>query len=142
KWAPATAVDLPEQVQALSAYRQATTATAQVEILRHLSVRWDLLADAAQGPEVWKMIAHQMGPQALRMNLNTLLRHEVLQDSAIVEEIAQRLADAEAIRRSRQFPYQYFAAYLNAHQEVPQAIKAARQQAVDTACGNIPRRQG
>ena len=104
KWAPATAADLPEQVQALAAYRQATTATAQVEILRHLLVRWDLLADAAQGPEVWQMIARQMGPQALRMNLNTLLRHEVLQDSALVEEIAQRLADTEAIRRSWQFP--------------------------------------
>jgi 60 kDa SS-A/Ro ribonucleoprotein len=138
KWAPATAADLPEQVQALSAYRQATTATAQVEILRHLSVRWDLLAEAAQGPEVWKMIARQMGPQALRMNLNTLLRHEVLQDHAVVGEIAQRLADAEAIRRSRQFPYQYFATYLSAHQEVPQAIKAALQQAAEIACGNIP----
>jgi hypothetical protein len=36
-----------------------------------------------------------------------------------VKEIAQRLADADAIRRSRQFPYQYFAAYLSASQEVP-----------------------
>ena len=31
-----------------------------------LSVRWDLLADVAQGPLVWKAIARQMGPQALR----------------------------------------------------------------------------
>jgi 60 kDa SS-A/Ro ribonucleoprotein len=138
KWTPATAADLPEQVQALTAYRQATTATAQIEILQHLSVRWDLLANAAQGPEVWKMIARQMGPQALRMNLNTLLRHEVLQDHAVVEEIALRLTAAEAIHRSRQFPYQYFAAYLNAHEEVPQAIKAALQQAAESACGNIP----
>jgi 60 kDa SS-A/Ro ribonucleoprotein len=75
KWAPATEADLPEQVQQLTAYRQATTATEQVEILQHLSVRWDLLADAAQGPEVWKALARHMGPQALRMNLNTLLTH-------------------------------------------------------------------
>ena len=138
QWAPATAADLPEQVQALTAYRQAETATAQAEILRHLSVRWDLLADAARGPEVWKIMARQMGPQALRMNLNTLLRHEVFQDRALVEEMAQRLTDADAIRRSRQFPYQYFVAYLNAHQEVPQAIKAALQQAAEMACENVP----
>ena len=79
KWAPATEADLPEQVQGLIAYRKAESAEAQALILGNLSVRWDLLADAAQGPLVWKAIAHQMGPQALRMNLNTLLRHEVFE---------------------------------------------------------------
>ena len=77
KWAPATETDLPAEVQGLIAYRQADTAEAQALILGNLSVRWDLLADAAKAPLVWKAIARQMGPQALRMNLNTLLRHEV-----------------------------------------------------------------
>jgi 60 kDa SS-A/Ro ribonucleoprotein len=80
KWAPATKDDLPGQVQSLIAYRQADTAEAQALILADLSVRWDLLADSAKGPLVWKAIARQMGPQALRMNLNTLLRHEVFGD--------------------------------------------------------------
>ena len=53
-----------------------------------LSARWDLLADAAKGPLVWKAIARQMGPQALRMNLNTLLRHEVLNDREMVDYVA------------------------------------------------------
>ena len=73
KWAPATEADLPEQVQSLVAYRRAECAELQTLILGDLSVRWDLLADAAKGPLVWKGIARQMGPQALRMNLNTLL---------------------------------------------------------------------
>jgi 60 kDa SS-A/Ro ribonucleoprotein len=77
KWAPATASDLPSQVVALRAFRAAKSAEDQVQILRDLSVRWDLLADAAKGPKVWRAIARQMGPQALRMNLNTLLRHGV-----------------------------------------------------------------
>ena len=98
KWAPATEADLPEQVQGLVAYRKAESAEAQALILGNLSVRWDLLADAAQGPLVWKAIAHQMGPQALRMNLNTLLRHEVFsngtKDSAMVDYVAGRIADA------------------------------------------------
>ena len=40
-------------------------------------IRWDLLSDAAKGPIVWAALARKMGPQALRMNLNTLLRHGV-----------------------------------------------------------------
>lgn len=138
KWAPAGEADLPEPVRLLTAYRQAPTAQAQVEILSRLSVRWDLLADAARGPLVWKAIARQMGPQALRMNLNTLLRHEVLTDSAMVEHVAGRLADADEIRRSRQFPYQYLAAYLNADDGVPQKIKSALHRAAEIACGNVP----
>jgi 60 kDa SS-A/Ro ribonucleoprotein len=47
-----------------------------------------LLADVAKGPLVCKAIARQMGTQALRMNLNTLLRHEVF---------GQNLTDTEMI---------------------------------------------
>lgn len=148
KWAPATEVDLPTQVQALIAYRQADSAEMQALILGDLSVRWDLLADAANGPIVWKGIARQMEPQALRMNLNTLLRHEVFrngqgkQDQEMVDYVANRLADAEEIRRSRQFPYQYLAAYLNASADVPQKITTALHQAAEIACGNVPELPG
>lgn len=142
KWAPATEADLPAQVQALIAYRNAETAEAQSLIAGDLQVRWDLLADAAHGPLVWKAIARRMGPQALRMNLNTLLRHEVLADREMVDYVANRLADADEIRRSRQFPYQFLAAYLNASAEIPQKIKTALHQAAEIACGNVPELPG
>ena len=82
---------------ALVAFRKAETAEAQVLILGNLSARWDLLADAAKGPAVWKAIARKMGPQALRMNLNTLVRHGVIGPDAnreMVDYVAARLADA------------------------------------------------
>jgi 60 kDa SS-A/Ro ribonucleoprotein len=142
KWAPATEADLPAQVQALIAYRQADTAEAQTLIAGDLLVRWDLLADAARGPLVWKAIARQMGPQALRMNLNTLLRHEVLSNREMVDYVAGRLADADEIRRSRQFPYQFLTAYLNASAEVPRKIKSALHEAAEIACGNVPKLPG
>lgn len=167
KWAPATENDLPELVQRLAAYRQAETPELQAGILARLNVRWDLLADAARGALVWKAIARQMGPQALRMNLNTLARHEVfnhsdmtvrqamatratssnaphnaLADRGMVDYVANRIADADEIRRSRQFPYQYLAAYLNAGDDVPQKIKAALQGAAEIACGNVPELPG
>ncbi len=167
KWAPASEADLPPRVQALIAYRKAESAQLQALILGDLSVRWDLLADAALGPVVWKAIARQMGPQALRMNLNTLLRHDVFgpvsatgwsigraiseavgikrpnrADGDMVDYVARRLSDADEVRRSRQFPYQYLAAYMNAAAEVPRKIKTALHEAAEIACGNIPELPG
>ncbi len=142
KWAPASAADLPAQVQALIAYRCAETEREQAAIVEGLSVRWDLLADAAKGPLVWRAIARQMGPQALRMNLNTLLRHDVFRDDALIDEVANRLVDKDAIRRSRQFPYQFLAAYLNASDQIPHKIKAALHEAAEVACGNVPELSG
>ncbi len=67
------------------------------------------LADTAKGPAVWAAIARKMGAQALRMNLNTLVRHGVIgpENREMVDYVAARLADQDEIRRSRQFPYQY-----------------------------------
>ena len=142
KWAPASAKDLPAEVRTLQAYRQSTSADEQASLLAGAKLRWDLLADATRGPAVWKAIARQMGPQALRMNMNTLLRHEVLLDAEMVNFVAAKIADAEEIRESRQFPYQYLAAYLNAEDSLPQQIKASLCQAAEIACGNVPELSG
>ena len=151
KWTPAGEVDLPEQVRLLVAFRTAETAEQQIALLqsssgdegrRGLNARWDLLADTAKGPKVWAAIAQTMGPQALRMNLNTLQRHGVFNDGETVKAVAARLTDENEIRRSRQFPYQFFAAYLNAADEVPQAIKTALHKAAEIACGNVPELPG
>jgi 60 kDa SS-A/Ro ribonucleoprotein len=139
KWAPATPADLPREVGELIAFRSAESEAEQVAILERARFRWDLLADSARGSSVWKAIARQMGPQALRMNLNTLLRHDVLAgDLALVMHVAGRIADPDEIRKSRQFPYQYLAAYLNAEADVPQAIRDALGRAAEIACGNVP----
>jgi 60 kDa SS-A/Ro ribonucleoprotein len=163
KWAPATEADLPSEVQSLIAYRNSESEDAQALIAGGLdNVRWDLLSDAAKGPKVWAVLARKMGPQALRMNLNTLLRHDVFQSGStlrvddscegtsrqglschnMVDYIADRIADESEIRRSKQFPYQYFAAYLNADDNVPQKIKTALHKAAEIACGNIPELPG
>ncbi len=143
KWAPATEADLPVEVQSLIAYRNSESEEVQALIAGGLdNVRWDLLSDAAKGPTVWAALARKMGPQALRMNLNTLLRHDVLATSAMVDYVADRIADESEIRRSKQFPYQYFAAYLNADDNVPQKIKTALHKAAEIACGNVPELPG
>ncbi len=138
RWAPATAEHLPESVQLLEAYRRSEHASQQVALVKRINVRWDLLADAAKGDEVWSAMARSMGPQALRMNLNTLARHGVFSKAAVVDEVARRLSDPEEVRRSRQFPYQYFAAYRYAGNDVPQSVKTALHRAAEIACGNVP----
>jgi 60 kDa SS-A/Ro ribonucleoprotein len=93
--------------------------------------------------------------QSLRMNLNTLLRYDVFNCGigilpvenntsnvklagsvyhtqagslchTMVDYVADRIADESEIRRGKQFPYQYFAAYLNADDHVPQKIAELR----------------
>ena len=162
KWAPATEADLPVEVQSLIAYRNSESEEAQALIAGGLdNVRWDLLSDSARGPTVWAALARKMGPQALRMNLNTLLRHDVFsvafhsvkvadseryfrgaKDDNMIDYVADRIADESEIRRSKQFPYQYFAAYLNADDNVPQKIKTALHKAAEIACGNVPELPG
>lgn len=148
KWAPATEADLPAEVQSLIAYRNSESEAAQALIAGELdNVRWDLLSDAAKGPKVWAALARKMGPQALRMNLNTLLRHDVFNvvsdnNDSLIDYVADRIADESEIRRSKQFPYQYFAAYLNADDNVPQKIKTALHKAAEIACGNVPELPG
>jgi 60 kDa SS-A/Ro ribonucleoprotein len=138
RWAPATEADLPAEARALIAYRKAQTEKEQLAILAGHRLRWDLLADQARGPAVWKALARQMGAQALRMNLNTLLRHVVFADDEMVESVAGRLRDAEEVRRARQFPYQYLAAYVNAEPALPAAVRQALGVAAENACGNVP----
>ncbi len=140
-WGPANPADLPVEVQALIAFRQATSEEEQLAVLAEHRFRWDLLADSARGPNVWKAMARQMGPQALRMNLNTLARHGVLDDPHMVAYVAERIADPEEVRRSRQFPYQYFAAYRNAS-SVDATICTALERAAELACGNVPKLPG
>ncbi len=72
-------------------YRNSESEQAQALIAGGLdNVRWDLLSDAAQGPTVWAALARKMGPQALRMNLNTLLRHNVFN----VEQLSTTVSEA------------------------------------------------
>jgi hypothetical protein len=103
-------------------------------------------AVGSNGPAlIYCHVARLMGPQALRMNLNTLVRHGVFagdDGAALASYVADRLADVAEIRRSRQFPYQFLAAYMAAESDVPQKIKAALHKAAEIACGNVPELPG
>lgn len=86
----------------------------------------------------WKNIAKNATWNQSRMNLNTFLRHKVLEDTTIVDLLSERLSDINQIKKAKVFPYQLFSAFLNINADVPQKISVALQKAADNALENIP----
>ena len=56
--------------------------------------------------------------------------------------MADRIVNESEIRRGKQFPYQYFAAYWNADLAVPKNIRTSLHNAAEIACGNVPELPG
>jgi len=87
----------------------------------------------------WKVLGHQMGLHALRMNLNTLERHEVLKDTGFVEYAVEQLTDVEQIKKQRIFPYQLYQTYRHLNEGIPTKIKNALHDTVEISIDNVPR---
>lgn len=126
--------DLPPLVQAFEAYKKGDTANLP-------DVPFEMLTALPLGPSAWKQLAKNMSWTQLRMNLNTLARHDVLADEAMVKWVADALSDATKVRRARAFPYQLLAAY-KAASAVPPRIQLALQQAMEIAIENVPEVEG
>ncbi len=92
----------------------------------------------------WTAIARNAAWQMTRMNLNTFQRHGVFAEREMVELIANRLRDREAIRKARVFPYQLLSAYSAAsnNAEIPREIAEALQDAMEIAIENVPEING
>jgi 60 kDa SS-A/Ro ribonucleoprotein len=126
---------LPPIVKAFEAYKQDRTQLIP-EVPFQMLTALDL-SDAA-----WAQIARQSGWQMVRMNLNTFARHGVYEMPGMIESIAEKLRDANAIAKAKVFPYQLMSAYKAATEEVPLAIREALQDALETALSNVPQIEG
>lgn len=102
------------------------------------AVPFQMLTALGLGQKEWSAVAANASWQTTRMNLNTFLRHGVFRDDVLTQRIARRLADPEAIRRSRVFPYQLLVAYLNADPAVPSRVRDALQDALEISLDNVP----
>lgn len=126
---------LPQAVKALEAFR--ADASAPVP-----DVPFQLLTAAELSTAHWTAIARGMSWQTLRMNLNTLLRHGVFEDSKMVHDVATRLVDANAIRKTNAQPYQLLSAWRMVGPKMPARIVAALEEAMELAIANVPRLPG
>jgi TROVE domain-containing protein/VWA domain-containing protein len=85
----------------------------------------------------WRLILPQLGYMALIRNLRNLDEAGITDKEAAT--LADRIADPEQVRRSRQFPFRFLSAYLNA----PSLRWGhALEQALDAATANIPELPG
>ena len=101
-------------------------------------VPFQMLTSMALHRKDWRRIARNASWQMTRMNLNTFLRHDVLEDYEMTKMVANRIRDPRLIERARVFPYQLLAAYLNADRGLPGDIRDALQDAMEIAIGNVP----
>ncbi len=90
----------------------------------------------------WAEIAKNASWQTTRMNLNTFARHGVFENETLVEQIANRLRNADDVKRARVFPYQLLTAYQNVDAAVPQLVRDALQDAMELAIANVPSIEG
>ena len=86
----------------------------------------------------WRQIARNASWQTTRMNLNTFQRHKVFEEEEMVQLVANKLSNANEIEKSHVLPYQLLAAYLNAHNSVPQRVRESLQEAMEISIRNVP----
>ncbi|EGU1888524.1 hypothetical protein IHF64_001508 [Salmonella enterica] len=91
---PCDKAQLPEKTRALLAFREGDMGAALPD------VSFLLLTNAPLSREQWAQLAQRMSWQTLRMNLNTLARHDVFENATLAASVAQRLADRAQVRQS------------------------------------------
>ncbi|MEV5314215.1 TROVE domain-containing protein [Streptomyces sp. NPDC052610] len=95
--------------------RAVVTAPDGAERLAAAGMTWEALAGWLQGPmdkEAWEAVIPSMGTMALVRNLRNF--DEAGVSDEVAARVAARIADPEEVRRSRQFPFRYLAAYQHA----------------------------
>jgi 60 kDa SS-A/Ro ribonucleoprotein len=122
---------LPQVVKDFEAFKQGESNVVP-------DVPFQMLTALELIPATWAVIAKNASWHMTRMNLNTFARHGVFKQRRLIELIAARLRDAQAIRKARAFPYQLLAAYRSSSAEVPASIKDALQDAMEIAVSNVP----
>jgi 60 kDa SS-A/Ro ribonucleoprotein len=123
--------NLPSVVQSFEAFKKGETKVVP-------EIPFEMLTALPLDAEAWKSIARGMSWTQLRMNLNTLARHEVFESKEIVTHVAHKLGNESEVRRARAFPYQLMAAHKAASTGLPVEIAIALQSAMEIATENVP----
>lgn len=104
-------------------------------------VDFQLLTALPLTDDHWKQLALRSSWTQTRMNLNTFARHNVFSKPEVTKEIAAKLADKQAVLKSKCFPYQLMTTYYNLS-GVPAELTFALQKALDYSVENVPEISG
>ncbi|MFI6786815.1 TROVE domain-containing protein [Nonomuraea sp. NPDC050383] len=110
------------------------------ERLALAGMTWEALAGWLQGPmdaAAWEAVIPSMGLMALTRNLRNF--DQVGVSDKVAATVAARLADADEVRRSKQFPFRFLAAYKHAP-----SLRWAYplEQALGHSLANVPALEG
>lgn len=122
---------LPELVANLEAFRKGETTVVP-------KVRFELLTALPLSKADWVSIARNASWNQTRKNLNTFSRQGVFETKGMDQLIAKRLSDKDQVARSKVFPYELMAAYINTEDKVPTLVRDALQDAMEYAVENVP----
>ena len=100
--------DLPPRILELERYFADET-----KLDSATKVPFRLLTRLKLSKAAWAKICQDMSWQELRQNLETLTRHGVFEDPQMVSYACKKLRDPKEIAKSKVFPYQLLAAYLD-----------------------------
>ncbi|MBW6425631.1 TROVE domain-containing protein [Rhizobium sp. XQZ8] len=126
---------LPAEVSAFEAFKRDTS-------LPLPNVPFQMLTSLGLTKEQWAEIALKGSWQMVRQNLNTFARNGVFEVEGLAEKLAARLADPEAVRKARVFPYQLMVAWQMVDPSVPAVVKDALQDAMEVAISSVPTVRG
>jgi 60 kDa SS-A/Ro ribonucleoprotein len=122
---------LPTEIAAFEAWKRDSS-------LPLPDVPFEWLTALPLGAEQWAELAGRMGWQALRMNLNTLARNGAFGVDGVVDTVAARLADKDAIVGAKVLPYQLLAALGTVGDGVPLRVQAALEAALEKSLKAVP----
>ncbi len=126
---------LPASLQLFEDYKKGKTQEIP-------NVPFQMLTALKLNDQAWTTIACNAGWQMTRMNLNTFARHNVFKIGGMKQRIAERLRNAELIRKANAFPYQLLNAYLMCNAAVPEIVRDALHDAMETALENVAKIAG
>ncbi len=106
------------------------------------AVPFQMLTQLPLTSKHWARIAKNASWQMTRMNLNTFLRHGVLDMANMRRHVAATLRDPERIKKARVFPYQLMTAYQALSADMPAEIREALHDAMELAVQNVPEING
>lgn len=110
------------------------------EALKSAGMTWEDVLSLAPGlpkAELWAALIPVMGYMALLRNLRNF--DQAGMPDELAEKVAKRLADAEQVARSRQFPFRFLSAY----REVPSLRWSyPLEKALNASLANVPELKG
>ncbi len=113
-----------------------------ISLVKKYKLPWEVVVPAVKkmSKGIWTALLDGMPYMALLRNLNTMERHEVLKDDAIVKDIAKRLSDPEAVAKCKQLPFRFW----NAEKAYkgPRPIVDAIHDAMEQSFVNMPEIKG